>query len=64
MPGPSHVVGDPYPDMQTAQNPNDDDDDEVDVDAYINTAYCDGLNDLEGPSDKRQTITKRLSFHS
>jgi hypothetical protein len=58
------VVADPDPDMQMAQDPNDDDD-EVDVDAYINTAYCDGLNDLEeGPSDKRQTITKRLSFHS
>jgi hypothetical protein len=64
MLGPSHVVVDPDPDMQMAQDPNDDDD-EVDVDAYINTAYCDGLNDLEeGPSDKRQTITKRLSFHS
>jgi hypothetical protein len=50
--------------MQMAQDPNDDDD-EVDIDAYINTAYCDGLNDLEeGPSDKQQTITKRLSFHS
>jgi hypothetical protein len=63
VPGPSHVVADPEPDMQMAQDPNDDDD-EVDVDAYINTAYCDGLDDFEGPSDKRQTITKRLSFHS
>jgi hypothetical protein len=51
MPGPSHVVADPDPDMQMAHDPNDDDDD-VDVDAYINTAYCDGLDDLEGPSDK------------
>jgi hypothetical protein len=49
--GPSHVVPDPDPDMQMAQDPNDDDD-EVDVDAYINTSYCDGLDDLEGPSDK------------
>jgi hypothetical protein len=64
MPGPSHVVVDPDPDMQMAHDRNDDDDD-VDVDVYINTAYCDDLNDLEeGPSDKRQTITKRLSFHS
>jgi hypothetical protein len=58
------VVADPDPDMQMAQDPNDDDD-EVNVDAYIDTAYCDGLNDLEeAPSDKRQTISKRLSFHS
>jgi hypothetical protein len=65
VPGPNHVVADPDPDMQMAQDPNDDDDDEVDIDAYINTAYCDGLNDLEeGPSDKRQTITKCLLFHS
>jgi hypothetical protein len=64
VPGPSHVVPDPDPDMQMAQDPNDDDDD-VNVEAYINTAYCDGLDDLDqGPSDKRQTITKRLSFHS
>jgi hypothetical protein len=64
MPGPSHVVADPDPNMQMAQDLNNDDDD-VDVDADINTAYCDGLNDLEeGPSDKCQTITKRLSFHS
>jgi hypothetical protein len=27
--------------------PNDDDDDEVNVDAFINTAYCDDLNDIE-----------------
>jgi hypothetical protein len=52
VPRPSHVVADPDPDMQMAQDPNDDDDDEVDVDAYINTAYCDGLDDLEGPSDE------------
>jgi hypothetical protein len=45
------VVVDPDPDMQMAQDPNDVDD-EFDVDAYINTAYCDCLNDLEGPSDK------------
>jgi hypothetical protein len=57
------MVADPDPDMQMAQDPNDDDDN-VDVDAYINTAYCDGLNDLEGPSDKQQTVTKRLTFHS
>jgi hypothetical protein len=61
--GPSHMVPDPDPDMQMAHDPNDDHD-EVNVDAYINTAYCDGLDYLEGPSDKRQTITKRLSFHS
>jgi hypothetical protein len=53
IPGPSHVVADPDPDMQMAQDPNDDDDDQVDVDSYINTAYCDGLNVLEGPLDKR-----------
>jgi hypothetical protein len=64
VPGPSHVVADPDPDMQMAQDSNNDDDDEVDVDAYINTAYFDGLDDLEGPSDKQQTITKCLSFHS
>jgi hypothetical protein len=51
VPGPSHVVADPDPDMQMAHDPNDEDD-EVDVDAYINTSYCDGLDDLEGPSDK------------
>jgi hypothetical protein len=45
------VVADPDADMQMAWDPNDDD--EVDVDAYINTAYYDVLNDLEeGPSDK------------
>jgi hypothetical protein len=42
--------------MQMAQDPNDDDDDEVNVDAFINTAYCDDLNDIEepalGPSEK------------
>jgi hypothetical protein len=43
VPRPSHVVADPDPYMQMAQNPSNDD---VDVDAYINTAYCDGLNDL------------------
>jgi hypothetical protein len=48
VPGPSHVVADPDPDMQMAKDPNVDDD-EVDIDAYINTAYCDGLNDLQGP---------------
>jgi hypothetical protein len=42
MPGPSsYVVADPNHDMQMAQDPNDDDDDEVNVDAFINTAYCD-----------------------
>jgi hypothetical protein len=51
VPGPSYVVPDPDPDMQMVQDPNDDDDD-VDVEAYINTTYCDGLDDLEGPSDK------------
>jgi hypothetical protein len=61
--GPSHVVVDPDPHMQMAQDPNDDDD--VNINDYINNAYCDDLNDIEeGPSDKRKTITKRLSFHS
>jgi hypothetical protein len=69
MPGlSSHVAADPNHDMQMAQDPNDDDDDEVNVDAFINTAYCDDLNDIEepapGPSETRPTINKRLSFHS
>jgi hypothetical protein len=37
VPGPSHVVADPDPHMQMAQDPNNDDDD-VNIDAYINTA--------------------------
>jgi hypothetical protein len=72
MPRPSiHVADDSNNDMQMAQDPNDDDDDDdddVNVDAFINTAYCDDLNDIEGPapgpSEKRPTINKRLSFHS
>jgi hypothetical protein len=69
MSGPScHVAGDPNHDMQMAQDPNDDDDDDVNVGAFINTAYCDDLNDIEepvpGPSEKRPSINKRLSFHS
>jgi hypothetical protein len=63
----SHVVADPNPGMQMAQDRNNDDDD-VNIDTYINTAYCDDLNDIEepvaGPSEKRPTINKRLSFHS
>jgi hypothetical protein len=48
MPGPSsYVAADPNHDMQMAQDPNDDDDDEVNVDAFINTAYCD---DIEEPA--------------
>jgi hypothetical protein len=50
----SHVAADPNPDMQMAQDPNDDDD--VNIDAYINTAFYDDLNDIEepaaGPSEK------------
>jgi hypothetical protein len=62
VPGPNRVVADHDPNMQMAQDPNDDD---VNINEYINTAYCDDLNDIEeGPSDKRQTTTKRLSFHS
>jgi hypothetical protein len=60
------VAADPNPDMQMAQDPNDDDN--VNVDGFINTAYCDDLNDIEesaaGPPEKRPTINKRLSFHS
>jgi hypothetical protein len=68
MPGPSsHVAADPNHDMQMAQDPNDDDD-EVNIDAFINTAYCDDLNNIEelvlGPSEKRPIINKCLSFHS
>jgi hypothetical protein len=66
LPGPSsHVVADPNHDMHMAQDPNDDDDDEVNVDAFINTAYCDDIEEPAlGPSEKRPTINKRLSFHS
>jgi hypothetical protein len=56
MPGPSnHVAADPNHDMQMAQDPNNDDDD-VNIDAFINTSYCDDLNNIEelasGPSEK------------
>jgi hypothetical protein len=60
----SHVAADSDPDMHMAQDPNDDD---VNIDAFINTGYCDDLNDIEeptGPLEKRPTINKRLSFHS
>jgi hypothetical protein len=55
MPGPSSpVAADPNHDMQMAQDPNNDDD--VNIDAFINTAYCDDLNDIEklalGPLEK------------
>jgi hypothetical protein len=57
MPGPSnHVVADPNHDMQMAQDPNNDDDDDVNIDAFINTSYCDDLNNIEelapGPLEK------------
>jgi hypothetical protein len=66
MPGPSsYVAADPNHDMQMAQNPNDDDDDEVNIDAFINTAYCDDNKEpAPCPSEKLPTINKRLSFHS
>jgi hypothetical protein len=62
VPGPSsYVAADPNLDMQMAQDPNDDDD--VNIDAYINIAYGDDLNDIEelaaGPSEKRPTIVCR-----
>jgi hypothetical protein len=51
MPGPSsYVAADPNHDMQMAQDPNDD---EVNVDAFINTAYCDDIEEpAPGPSEK------------
>jgi hypothetical protein len=48
-----------------AQDSNDDDDDEVKVYAFINTAYCDDIEEpAPGPSEKQPTINKCLSFHS